>query len=96
MDDTSPIARPRRRRGIPASTTPAAPSCLYPDEKEVGILILGPDRAKYWRGLAIVLERDGFPKVDPEFGGRYWPAVCSFLDERHAVRERDVLRRGRW
>lgn len=61
------------------------PTCLYPDEQEIGRLILGVERAKYWRGLAIVLERDGFPRIDPEFGGRYWPAVRAFLDERHHV-----------
>jgi hypothetical protein len=29
-----------------------------------------------------VLEADGFPKVDPLFGGRYWPAVVDFFDRR--------------
>ena len=36
-----------------------------------------------WRGIAIVLERDGLPPVDPLFGARYWPAVRAFFDRRY-------------
>ncbi|MGN8096208.1 hypothetical protein [Methylobacterium sp. 22177] len=49
---------------------------------------MGPARSKGWTGLAVVLERGGFPRVDPQFGGRYWPAVKAFLDRRHHVDRR--------
>ncbi|TXN64470.1 hypothetical protein FV230_18405 [Methylobacterium sp. WL6] len=61
------------------------PSCLYPDENEIARAVLGPGRARTWPGLAVVLERGGFPKVDVMMGGRYWPAVKAFLDRRHHV-----------
>ena len=35
-----------------------------------------------WAGISIVLEREGLPRVDPLFGGRYWPAVQSFFHRR--------------
>lgn len=63
------------------------PTCLYPDEAEIARAVLGPRRAKCWPGLAVVLERSGFPKVDVMMGGRYWPAVKAFLDRRHRVGE---------
>lgn len=61
------------------------PSCLFPGEPEIAKLILGPSRAKAWPSLAIVLERRGLPKVDSQFGGRYWPKVCAFLDQLQHV-----------
>lgn len=76
------MTEPKRRPKPPLS---AEPCCLYPDEKEIALAVLGPSRARYWTGLAVVLERGGLPKVDPEFGGRYWPAVRAFLDHRHHV-----------
>lgn len=48
-------------------------------------MILGPTRAKMWPGLAKVLERSGLPKVDPMFGGRYWPKVRLFLDDMNGM-----------
>lgn len=62
-----------------------APSSLFPDEAEVAQLIIGPTRSPRWDGIAIILERDGLPKVDPLFGGRYWPAVLAYLDRRFGV-----------
>lgn len=41
---------------------------------------MGPERGKGWPGIAQALERSGLPPVDPQFGGRYWPAVKAFLD----------------
>lgn len=63
------------------------PSCLFPGEPEIAKLILEPSRAKAWPSLPIVLERRGLPKVDPQFGGRYWPKVCAFL---HRLQHLDV------
>lgn len=60
-------------------------SCLYPDEKEIARLVLG-DRASSWPGVASVWEKIGLPRVDPLTGGRYWPAVVRFLDDRYNLR----------
>ncbi|MGH1588661.1 hypothetical protein ACRBEV_10195 [Methylobacterium phyllosphaerae] len=35
--------------------------------------------------LAIVLERHGLPKVNPQLGGRYWPKVRLFLDNMNRM-----------
>jgi len=62
------------------SSASTEPTCLFPDETEIARMVLGPARAKAWPGLAVVLERRGLPRVDPQFGGRYWPKVKAFLD----------------
>ncbi|MBY0300079.1 MAG: hypothetical protein K2X71_29260 [Methylobacterium sp.] len=74
---------PRRRRSQDRLTFDGLP--LYPDEAEIARAVLGSNRAKAWTGLAVVLERGGLPRIDPLFGGRYWPAVKAFLDRRHHV-----------
>lgn len=79
-------ARPSAGRGL-------EPSCLYPDEEEIARLVCPKKRVAEWRGLAVVLERDGFPPVDPQFGGRYWPAVKAFLDARNRVEDHALDRR---
>ena len=61
------------------------PSCLFPGEPEIAKLVLGPTRAKMWPALAKVLEREGLPRVDPMFGGRYWPKVQLFLDDMNSM-----------
>lgn len=58
---------------------------LYPSEDDIALAVLGPGKARTWPGLAVVLERLGLPRIDPQFGGRYWPAVKAFLDRRHHV-----------
>lgn len=62
------------------------PSCLYPDEKEIARLVLGT-RAPNWPGVASVWEKAGLPRVDPLTGGRYWPAVERFLDDRYRLHD---------
>lgn len=61
------------------------PSCLYPDEKEIGRVLMGPARGKGWPAIAQALERSGLPPIDPQFGGRYWPAVKAFLDRYNRI-----------
>jgi hypothetical protein len=57
---------------------------LYPSEDELARLVMG-DRAQLWRERVQVLERHGFPPIDPLMGGRYLPAVRKFLDSRHGL-----------
>lgn len=52
---------------------------LYPNEGEIARAVLGADRAREWPAKAAVLERKGLPKIDPFYGGRFWPAVQKFL-----------------
>lgn len=64
---------------------PTQPLPLYPTEEQIAEAILPPNNVKSWDGIVAVLEKRGFPKVDPLFGGRYWPAVKAFLDRRHGL-----------
>lgn len=72
-----------------------APTCLYPKEAEIAEFVLGHGRFEEWRGIATILERDGFPKIDPLFGGRYLPAVSAWLDAYNRVATIAPPRRGR-
>ena len=58
---------------------------LYPTESQIARRVLGPGRLDEWRGLAVILERDGLPKIDPEFGGRYWPAVEMWFQQHNRL-----------
>lgn len=59
---------------------------LYLRDDEISLLVLGPKRTAEWRGIVAVLERSGFPKIDPTFGGRYWRACERWFDRRHGLR----------
>ncbi len=63
------------------------PMPLYPTEEQIARAVMPPSNVKSWDGIAAVLERRGFPPIDPLFGGRYWPAVRAFLDRRHGLLE---------
>jgi hypothetical protein len=63
----------------------STPSSLFPSESEIARLILGANAAR-WPELAKVEERCGLPRIDPLYGGRYWPAVKAYLDNKHGVR----------
>jgi hypothetical protein len=59
---------------------------LYPDEEQIARAVLGPKRAKQWRGIAKFLEdKEGLPRVDIFMGGRYWPAVEFYFKQRNAM-----------
>jgi hypothetical protein len=38
-----------------------------------------------WKAKALVLEREGLPRIDPIMGGRYWPAVEAFWNRRYRL-----------
>lgn len=56
---------------------------LFPCEAEVARRLSQDPVA--WKAKAIVLERDGLPKIDPLFGGRFWPGVVAFLNRRYGL-----------
>lgn len=58
---------------------------LFPSEADISRAVLGPGRLNEWKCLAPSLERQGMPRVDPVFGGRYWPAVRAWLDRRAGI-----------
>lgn len=68
-----------------AKTPRPEPTCQYPDEREIAALLLGKERAHRWPEIATIEERHGFPRVDPLYGGRYWPAVQAFYARRMKI-----------
>jgi hypothetical protein len=58
---------------------------LYPTEAEVGVAVLGAERASEWASLVAHLEHEGLPLVDPIIGARFWPAVQKFFEARHGL-----------
>lgn len=62
---------------------------LFPCEAEVARRLSQDPTA--WRAKAVILERDGLPKVDPLLGGRYWPGVVAYLNRRYGLSRVEAL-----
>ena len=76
----------RRGQGhTPEGARMTAPSRFLDDLALKDALAPHMKLATFTRALA-ELERRGFPKRDPLFRGRYWPAVSAWLDERAGMR----------
>lgn len=58
---------------------------LFASDEAIGEAVLGRDRRSEFHGLATLQERDGMPKISPVWGGRYVPAVKSFLDAQFGL-----------
>jgi hypothetical protein len=58
---------------------------LFADDKSLGAAVLGPERAGEFHAFATLLERNGFPKIDLRWGGRYVPAVKAWFDHDYGL-----------
>lgn len=58
-------------------------SGLFPREDEVARRL--SQSPTEWRAKAIILEREGLPRIDPLMGGRYWPAVLAWWNRRYGI-----------
>ena len=56
---------------------------LFPIEIEIARR-LSQDPAT-WASKALILERDGFPRIDPLMEGRYWPACIAWWNRRYGL-----------
>lgn len=56
---------------------------LFPCEAEIARRL--SQDAKTWAAKAVILEREGLPRIDPVMGGRYWPAVRAFWNQRYGL-----------
>jgi hypothetical protein len=52
----------------------------FPDDDELGEVVLGKDRAGEFHALATLREIDGMPKIDPFWGGRPKRLVKQYLE----------------
>lgn len=64
-------------------TLPVHHQGLFPCEAEIARRL--SQDPKDWAAKAIILERDGLPRVDPIMGGRYWAAVEAFWRRRYGL-----------
>lgn len=58
---------------------------LYANDDQIGRALLGAKKATVWKEFAPLYERQGLPKIDAVFGGRYVPAVKRWLDAREGL-----------
>jgi hypothetical protein len=61
---------------------------LFPSEAEIAKRL--NQNFSRWPAKAIILERHGFPRIDPLMGGRYWPAVEAYWHRRYGLSRLDV------
>lgn len=67
---------------------------LYPTEWEIGVAVLGLQRAHEWPAIAAALEREGLPQADPHTGTRFWPAVQAFFLAHHGLDGGLAIKKG--
>lgn len=60
---------------------------LFASDEQIGEAVLGRERRCEFRGFATLCERQGMPKVNEFWGGRYVPAVKAFLDADNGLRD---------
>jgi hypothetical protein len=56
---------------------------LFPAEAEIARRL--SQNWDGWNAKASILERHGFPRIDPLMGGRYWPAVLAWWNRRYGL-----------
>jgi hypothetical protein len=61
---------------------------LFLSEAEIARLL--KQDPKDWPSIALILERNGFPRVDPIMGCRYWPACESYFDRQYGLTNVEV------
>jgi hypothetical protein len=61
---------------------------LFPSESEIARRF--SQDPKTWAGKVVILEREGFPRVDPLMGGRYWPACTRWWNRRYGLTNVEV------
>lgn len=57
----------------------------YPDDEDIGEVVLGRDRKDDFHRLATLREIDGMPKIDPFWGGRPKLLVKRFIETDQTV-----------
>ena len=70
----------------------------FPDDEEIGEVVLGKKKRAKFRDLAGLREIDGMPKVDPFWGGRPKRLVRKFIehDQQAAAAPPSREQRGTW
>mgnify|MGYP007011827342 CR=1 FL=1 len=76
--------KPDNDNKLPFRALDALP--LFASDKEIAVAVVGKTRAAYWqRDVLPVLERKGFPAVDPLHTGRAVPLVRKFYEDYFGI-----------
>jgi hypothetical protein len=65
------------------NTTTQINGGIFPSEAEIARRL--SQDVSTWKQTSIVLEREGFPRIDPIMRGRYWPAVIAWWHRRYGL-----------
>jgi hypothetical protein len=84
-----PRPAPREGGGLMPSPGNRVDSGLFPSEAEIARRFSQDTTG--WSSKVIILEREGFPRVDPLMGGRYWPACKAWWNRRYGLGSFEVL-----
>jgi hypothetical protein len=57
---------------------------LFPNERDIALIVVGRDRARDWPEIARTLEKRGFPLIHPLMGGRKLADVLDFFHHKPA------------
>jgi hypothetical protein len=71
----------------------------FPDDEEIGEVVLGKDRAGDFHDKATLREIDGMPMIDPFWGGRPKLLVRKFIERDQQVAPASPVtreQRGPW
>lgn len=89
LDDLATFAirtheQAQKRRRAKSLVPPARRSGgLFPSEAEIARRL--SQHPSTWKAKSSVLEREGFPRIDPLMGGRYWPAVFAWWNRQYGL-----------
>lgn len=82
-------AESRRARLAKSASSPGARNDgLFLAEDEIARRL--SQQPSEWQSKARVLEREGFPQIDPLMGGRYWPAIIAWWNRRYGLTNIDI------
>jgi hypothetical protein len=56
---------------------------LFPCEAEIARRL--SQTPLEWSAKAIILERNGLPRIDPVMGGRHWPSVVAYFNRLYGL-----------
>jgi hypothetical protein len=76
-------------RNTPRKSLEVRKQGLFPCEAEIARRL--SQEPHEWAAKAVILERHGLPRIDPMMGGRFWPAVLQFWNQRYGLTRIEVF-----
>src|SRR5947209_13280981 len=91
-DEKTASGNARPKAGVrpeqPAKSRRTRNAGLFPCEAEIARRL--SQMPAEWKAKAVILGRDGLPRIDPLMGGRFWPAVEDWWRRRYGLSSIEV------